>query len=108
MNYNSELSSSNVATGTSLLHVATTTGRGGRSKFASKNLALWSHNLLLSRSFLSLFHPHSAATRPMEGGTRSSLPSIPVAQLVGHDGPILDVVFTSEFTLFSHCPTNLY
>ena len=26
-----------------------------------------------------------------------SIPTIPAAQLVGHDGPILDVVFTSKF-----------
>lgn len=41
----------------------------------------------------------------MEGGRKSTLPSIPAAQLVGHDGPILDVVFTSRFhtTLLHAC-----
>jgi len=31
------------------------------------------------------------------GEVSPSIPTIPAAQLVGHDGPILDVAFTSKF-----------
>ena len=42
------------------------------------------------------------------GEVSPSIPTIPAAQLVGHDGPILDVAFTSKFgtTHATRCTDN--